>query len=466
MTEEKTGMSTGKKIVVAFIIVLLLLTLAAYFVGVNYFSKHFLPGTIVNGFNCSYMTVEETEDLIARKLDAYVLAVQTRGNGQESLSAQQAGLAYQKDGIIESLVKGQSRFTWFLSFGQKARYAVPGSISYDEGLLSENIAALDCMQEERNVAPVDASIQESNGTFVIVPGSEGAKLNEEKVKEQIIEAMTTGKTVLNLEEADCYEKPQVYADDPQLIKNCEQVNTLTSVVITYDFDDRTETVDKDVIKTFLTRDENGDVTLDEDKVADYISELGYKYDTFGCTRDFLTYDDRYIVIDGGDYGWVINQEAETKALMEAIINGETQVREPIYSYEGLHRGTNDIGYTYIEVDITNQRMVFYKDGVPIVDTLVVTGNPNIEGNETPTGCFSIDGMMSPYVLTGEDYQVDVTYWISFDGNVGIHDASWRTDFGGSTYVFEGSHGCVNTPYEAMQTIYQNAKIGMPVIVYK
>lgn len=466
MTEEKTGMSTGKKIVVAFIIVLLLLSLAAYFVGVNYFSKHFLPGTAVNGFNCSYMTVEETEELIAKQIGAYVLAIRTRGNGQESFSAEQAGLYYQKDNTVEMLVKGQSRFTWFLSFGQKVSYAVPGSIGYEEELLKENIALLDCMQEERNIAPVDATIAESDAGFVIVPEKEGAKLDKDKVQELIIEAMTMGKAVLNLEEADCYEKPAVYADDPQLIKNCEQVNEITDVVITYDFGDRKETVDKDVIKNWLTRDEKGDVALEKNKVADYVNELGYQYDTFGSTRDFLTYDNRSIIVSGGDYGWVIDQEKETEALMDVIIKGKTQVREPVYLYEGLHRETNDIGYTYIEVDITNQRMVFYKDGYPIVDTLVVTGNPNIQGNETPTGVFSVDGMMSPYVLKGEDYEVDVNYWISFSGNVGIHDAGWRTDFGGSTYVFEGSHGCVNVPYDAAQAIYRNTEIGMPVVVYK
>ena len=36
----------------------------------------------------------------------------------------------------------------------------------------------------------------------------------------------------------------------------------------------------------------------------------------------------------------------------------------------------------------------------------------------------------------------------FSGNVaGIHDAVWRTEFGGNLYQLEGSHGCVNLPYD-------------------
>lgn len=120
----------------------------------------------------------------------------------------------------------------------------------------------------------------------------------------------------------------------------------------------------------------------------------------------------------------------------------------------------------MEIDLTNQRMLFYKDGIAIVDTPVVTGNPNIQGNETPTGCFAIDGMKSPSVLTGEGYAQAVTYWMPFAGNVGIHDATWRSDFGGSIYIFNGSHGCVNTPYDQARIIYENIGIGAPVVVYK
>ena len=45
--------------------------------------------------------------------------------------------------------------------------------------------------------------------------------------------------------------------------------------------------------------------------------LGLKYDTMGQTSTFLTYDNREVEINGGDYGWVIDQDEEVKALIEA-----------------------------------------------------------------------------------------------------------------------------------------------------
>lgn len=466
MTEHNGGMSRGKKIVVAFIIVFLLLTAAAYLVGVYYFSNHFLPGSRVNGFNCSYMTPKETENLLTKQAEAYVLAIRTRGNGQESISAGQAGLAYTPDGSVKKLMQEQDRFLWFLGFSQSTEYELTAANTYDEELLTQSIRLLNCMQEQNNTAPADAYIKETESGFEIAPEVEGTQLKKEQVQKLIVEAVTSGKTVLDLEEEDCYEKPSVYRDDAGLIKDCEQVNKLTDVVITYDFADRTETVDRDVIKNWLVKDEKGDYTLDREQAAAYVNDLGYKYDTFGCTRNFRTYDGREITITGGDYGWAIDQTAETDALIDAIRSGKTQVREPVYAYEGWSRDSNDIGYTYVEIDLTNQRMVFYKDGVPVVDTDVVTGSPNVEGMETPTGCFAIDAMKSPSVLTGEGYAAEVTYWMPFCGNVGIHDAAWRSDFGGSVYVFDGSHGCVNTPYDQAAIIYQNIGIGAPVVVYK
>ena len=71
MEEEKNGMSTGRKILIGLIAVLLLLTAAAYGYGVYYFSGHFLPGSLVNGFNCSYMDQKEAEELLAKKTAAY-----------------------------------------------------------------------------------------------------------------------------------------------------------------------------------------------------------------------------------------------------------------------------------------------------------------------------------------------------------------------------------------------------------
>ena len=299
MTEEKAKMSTGKKIVIGCIAAFLILTAAAYFIGVNYFSKHFLPGTMVNGFNCSYMTADETEELLAAKVGAYVLSINTRNNGQESITADQAGLTYQPDGSVKKLLLGQDRYLWFLAFSQKKDYDLETETIYDKEKLQGAVKGLSCMQKENTVEPQDAYIRDNGTTFEIVPEEMGTSLNRKKVHKLVAKAVSTGAATLDLEEQKAYVDPKVFQDDKTLIKDCKQMNKLTDVVITYDFSDRTETVDRTLIKTWLVKNKKGNYTLDKNLVAAYVNDLGFKYDTFGLARTFITYDGREVQIPAG-----------------------------------------------------------------------------------------------------------------------------------------------------------------------
>ena len=446
-------MSTGKKVIIGLIAVLFLLTAGAYGFGVYYFSDHFMPGSIINGFNCSYMSVEETEELLSQKVQAYVLTLHTRNNGIESITAEQGGFDYASDGSVKALAKNQDRFLWFRNFQQSETYEMTVNISHDEALLKEAIYSLDCMQLSNTILMSDAFIKETENGYEIVPEVQGNQLNFDRVYETVINAAAKGVAEINLETEGCYEAPTVYQDDEKLIANCEFMNEVTDIIITYDFADRTETVDKEVIKNWIIWDSEGYCTLDKEAMTLYVSNLAYTYDTVGNTRIFRTYNGREIVIEGGDYGWVIDQEAEVDALANAIFSGETQVR-------------NDIGYSYLEVDLTNQRMVLYLNGTPTVDTKIVSGNPNLAGGETPTGCYSIDSMQSQINVNCDGFNTNVNYFLNFAGSLGIHDAAWRTQFGDNLHLWEGSYGCIHVPYGQMPTIYANVGVGFPVVIYK
>ena len=91
-TEEKIKMSTGRKLVVSLIAVLLVLTAAVYGYGVYYFSGHFLPGTQVNGFNCSYMDQAETEKLLEKKTQAYGSTYKRERSGEHVGRGNRSGI--------------------------------------------------------------------------------------------------------------------------------------------------------------------------------------------------------------------------------------------------------------------------------------------------------------------------------------------------------------------------------------
>ena len=121
------------------------------------------------------------------------------------------------------------------------------------------------------------------------------------------------------------------------------------------------------------------------------------------------------------------------------------------------------GSTYIEICIAQQHMWVYKGGKQIASTNVVTGTRYY--SDTPKGYHYVQDKARNTTLVGADYASFVNYWMPFYGGCGIHDASWRSSFGGSIYMTNGSHGCVNTPYSAVKTIYNNISVGTPVIIY-
>lgn len=479
MEEKKTGMSTGRKILISMIVILFVLTAAAYGYGVYYFSGHFLPGSLVNGFNCSYMNQEEAEQLLEQKTAAYVLAIRTRGNGQESISAEEIQLAYKSDGSVKQLMHDQNRFLWFMAFSQRSVLEVSSSVSYDQGLFDQSISGLKCLQD--NQEPVDAYIEDNGSGFEIVPEVEGNLVDRERFNAAVTEALTTGDPVVDLEEDGCYINPQVYRDDERLTADCAQMNELTDVVITYDFSDRKETADRNLIRSWLSRDENQDLILDKEKIGAYVKTLGEKYDTIGTDRSFITYDGREIVVSGGDYGWIVNQETETEALYQAVMDKKTQVREPEYQQKAMSRDINDIGYTYVEVNLSAQRLVVYQDGNPVADTGIYGGSG------TDTGVYTVGEMQSPAEVNGGT----VNYFIPYGENTGIVDNSSLTqedlgyyggtvldsqvlaDFGSgegsgsSGSIWTGSDtGYIQLPGDRAAEVYQCVKTGMPVVIYK
>jgi lipoprotein-anchoring transpeptidase ErfK/SrfK len=119
--------------------------------------------------------------------------------------------------------------------------------------------------------------------------------------------------------------------------------------------------------------------------------------------------------------------------------------------------------TYADVNLTTQHMFFVKDGVKVLECDIVSGAPYMA---TPTGTFRLYGKTSPAVLVGADYRTPVTYWMPFNGGVGFHDANWQPWFGGNRYLNNGSHGCINMPFDKAKELYSYISIGDTVKVHR
>ncbi len=323
---------------------------------------------------------------------------------------------------------------------------------------------MDLFQEENIKDPVNAEIKQDENGYLVEPEKEGNRLIQENVLKKVKQAVLAGEASITLTDED-YAKAEITQDSPEIAGVMGQIEKYQNAVITYDIKDYEEVLDQDKILQFIQLGEDGSVTLKKDEITKYVQELASKYNTYADVRSFKTTAGDTIQIGGGDYGWILNKEAEEAQIISDLEGGQPVTREPVYSQRPFVSGKDDIGNTYIEIDYTKQHMWYYENGVLVTDTDVVTGNIS-RHNGSPDGVFKIVYKESPAVLKGEDYESNVTYFMPFAYNVGIHDASWRNGrFGGSIYKTSGSHGCINAPLEVAQTIYEKVEVGTPVVAY-
>ena len=439
--------------------------LIVYIAVAVYFSSHFYEDTEIYGIDCSQKSVEEVKKLVADKLDEYRLEVKERGGASEYLSADQIDLKFVDNSSIDRMARAQRSYIWPIMLMMERDDMAGVAFSYDQKKALTAFKDLECMNPIYTKAPTDAYVQVTDSGFEVVKETEGNTLNPETTAKALYAALDGGKSVLDLEEEDCYLKPDLYSDDEALVAEAEAKDALVQADITYEFGSRQERVNAPVIAQWITQAADGSYVIDDVEVTEYVESLAAKYDTFGLPRQFYTSLGTTVTLTDGDYGWCMDQDATVVDLLNALESGYQGTMEPQYTYTAMSREENDIGDTYVEICISQQVMWCYKDGVCIVYTPVVTGNPN-KGNATPSnGVWSIDAKMQNYTLVGEGYRSPVDFWMPFNGNVGIHDMQTRAYFGGTIYLTNGSHGCINTPYANAKTIYENVSIGTPVIVY-
>lgn len=121
--------------------------------------------------------------------------------------------------------------------------------------------------------------------------------------------------------------------------------------------------------------------------------------------------------------------------------------------------------TYIDVDIDNQNVTYYLNGQTAFTSPCVTGDTS-KRRSTPTGVYAVFGHVAGTYLTGPTWRNWVDYWMPFTrSGCGLHDASWRSSFGGDIYKTNGSHGCVNLPCDKAKELFDMIGIGTVVIVH-
>lgn len=458
------------KKIIGVIVALLVLGVAGVLVGQQYYAERYYLNTEFASVDISNLTLTEANHKVTESFSQQAINFEEEGHQWQPSNANQLGLTVQPEEELAALMTEQHKQNWLLGTlnnNSQVDYAAQDLINIDDAQLQAVLDANAQTNGQRSL-PTDAKISYSETEGYLIDDAQGGtELDTSILKNQIIAAIVNQDTV---KVSQAYLQPTITAEDPTLVSELEQIQALTSVQITLTIAGYEEVITPEMIYSWLILDETGAYSFDEEMIYDYLGTLNDTYATYDDYRYFNSTLQGEVQLDQGTLGWSIDREVETEAILTDLAVGESVTREPAIVGIGYNGSLDDIGSSYIEVDMTYQMMYVYIDGVAVISTPIVTGQI---GTNTVPGAYAVWNMESPSQLTGfnprtdSEYVQPVDYWIAFDyTGQGVHDANWQPTFGGDAYLTNGSLGCINTPPEIMAELYNYAYNGMPVLVFQ
>ena len=464
------------------VIIIVIVVLAAAAAGVWFWLQSRLDET-----QQAHQTVYAKYQTMTAAVDQVSLTVTEDGSPIGSYDMQTLGL---RDGLLARVsaqfsaldrmtdeqfaaLPLQDRLDW-----AKRDLGATDRVTPDLGQL-ELSAVLADLQSVKRTAAQDAYIDLVDGVYTVHEEVAGDELNVTAVQEGLQSAAAglavtpsgAQNATFELTSVDCYETPAITTATLRDTPDSLFRTALAELEVKVDFNKDSEflphgeeTLTSHDLASILDLEADGTITIDEKVLAETISKWATKYNQYDAPFIFDSWVKGVIQIDFVTCNYLIDAQSvmeQIRAQLLTMESGEIDADAVCYDTNGK---PFSLGDSYVEVDFDNQQMTYIKDGRLVVNTNVVTGALN--GHQTPTGLYEAHGKEHDVWLKGDDYLVFVKYWVSVVGDlVGLHDASWRSNFGASFYVYGGSHGCVNTPEEAMVWIWNLVEDGTPVIMH-
>ncbi|AMB96261.1 L,D-transpeptidase family protein [Aerococcus urinae] len=459
----------GKKgFLIALVTVISVLALV-YLGGSYYYQGHFLPETVMAATDISHQSPEEAESRLKDKLSDLGVKVTEKDQVIKEVKPQDVGIQFNINSSLEQVLAQQNAWTWPLAwFNQDHGVLAVEESKNNEAALKGLVNDLAINNAERQ-APTNAQVvvDQANNQLSIKKESHGNQVSKEKLGQLIQSAIDQGQDQVKLE--DAYLEPQVKSDDPEIQKQMEQFNKISSMKLALNIEDKDYPIDPATIQSWLIVQADSSIDVDRSKISAYLQELNQKVSGLLNPHEFKSTMSGTVTIFPGIYGWYIDRDRAVEEVAQAVLAGEDKSFEPSIAGQG-YKVDNFFGDTYIEVDIPNQKLFLYENGQLSLETDVITGQ---DKSPTIPGANEIWNMESPSILranspiTGIPYEQPVDYWMAFDYHAeGIHDAKWQPAFGGQLYRnMAGSYGCVNTSINVMPTIFAKSYVGMPVVIF-
>lgn len=426
---------------------------AVYIIGFFFFTTHYYPGTKVGDIKIGCRSEVSARKYMEKKLLEIEVTIK-EPEGEEILAAKDAGLSYTDTERLQEILKKQKGQIWFWQLKDKHVFEKL-SVRCDQERLSSSIDKLQCMNPGTPVESANASLyyDSEKKEYVIEEGSIGNIVEKDVFLNGVAEAFQNGETIVSLEDTTYYKQPKYTASSGEVLEAQKKLNKYLGGTISYADGKQTEKLSKKEISKCLKYSEDFQVSISKSAVKKFVKNQVAK--TFNSVEGD---------IPDGLTAWKVDVGKETTSIINQIKSGKSTERKPIYATEGFDKTDSDIEKTYIDVNLSRQKMWYVDNAKVALSSDVVTGNIST-GHGTATGLYRIAYKQRDHLMV--KYNSFVHYWMPYNTKIGIgfHDASWRSSFGGDIYRSNGSHGCINMPSEKAAELYNLISSGTLVYVH-
>lgn len=454
-----------------------------YLAGAVLFMNVFMPNTSLNDQDVSLKSASEIAAAASDAAGDFELTVE--GESLDlTITAADIKASYDGNAFARAAIAQQHPWTWPLQIAGSHELVVEQTLAFDAARLTDIVgSAVDAANADATPS-VDASVAYDDQTkhYEVKSEEQGTELDKSAVIATVRAALGKREQQVELSEDDLV-KPEITSDDESLNEAAKKANACLDATQTLVVGDTTVAeVGTDELQKWVKLADDLSIGFDSEACTKWAQgDLSKKIDTYGSTRTYTRPDGASVTVSGGTYGWICDGAAIAGQIAENVQKGSAATIEVPWKQKGeaYSSGGQDWGARYIDIDLGEQHVRLYDGGSVVWEADCVSGGLDTVKNvmhSTPTGVYSINSNMRSgnIKLTGKtdpvtlepEYISYVDYWMPFiDDSVALHDADWRSSFGGSIYRSNGSHGCVNLPSDKARELYGIVDVGTVVVVH-
>lgn len=500
----------GRIVLLAFSALIMLYLIIGY-----YYSKGFPCCTWVNGVYCTGKSVATVNSELCKKFKYDGIEIKDATGVTLFISAEDIDFEVDYTDALNEFISSQNALSWGIYIFKGLTGSVEPVFSSDKEKLASKLSDWEIFVPKENlevaILKTDKGYELKND-LISVP-------NQEKILEAVSHATLNAAEEIDLSSEDfkdCYEAVTPTPEQQEIIDLYAKIQPVINCGITYELGTRKIALKDGTGTSFLltyeefrsSSDEeyeydnpgkgrylagvsevnistgavrnlegfvvtqNGDPLISESRMYDFFYKLAKDSDTATALERYKNGEDVEILVSKSRTGnpRIFDYTNEYEHLKKVFSSGSDKVTEEVRQLSDPDKvdcfnAKNDLGGTYVEVDISRQHLYYYTNGEIAMETDIVTGDMH-KGHGTPSGFFHIYDKQKEKILHGDDYDTLVHFWMRLNNNgIGIHDAYWKHEFGGDIYMYNGSHGCVNCPPDIAEWLWNNVKSKTPVIVY-